>query len=98
MNRFFLSSYLFTGRPASIFLLRLTSYFNRFVSPVNSFNKRGGETVHYAGGSWLAVACNSRLSGMPLEYFQGSAQVKIKRTLLFSSTMQIQISLADATR
>ena len=47
MNRFFLSSHLLTGLPASGYLPLLTSGFLRPMSGSNSFNKRGRKTVHF---------------------------------------------------
>jgi len=46
MNRFFLLPHLLTGLPASGCLPLLASGFPRPMGLSNSFNKRGGKTVH----------------------------------------------------
>ena len=98
MKSFFLSYLYSTGRPASTCLQTLGSYFPCSASSTHSFNKRRGETVHITEGSRFAVARHPRFFGMPSECLRGPAQLKLTRTLRFSSNNRIQISLANATR
>ncbi len=94
----FLTSYLYsTGRPAPTCLQTLGSYVPCSASSAHSFNKRRGETVHITERRHFAAARCPRFLGMPLEYLKGPVQLKLTRTLRFSSNIRIQISL-DATR
>lgn len=94
----FFSSYSYsTGRPASTCLQTLGSHFLCSASSAYSFNKRRGETVHIVERPYFAVVRRPRLLGMPLEYLRFPAQLKLARTLRFSSNIRIQIPL-DTTR
>ena len=98
MKRFFISHLYSTGRPAPTCLQTLGSYVPCSASSTHSFNKRRGETVHITEGRHFAVARRPRFFGRPLESLRDSVQLKLTRTLRFSSNIRTQISLADATR
>jgi len=98
MKHFFISHLYSTGRPAPTCLQALGSYFPCSASSAHSFNKRRGETVHITERPDFAAARRPGFFGTPLEYLRGSVQLKLTRTLRFSSNIRTQISLADATR
>ena|GEM_PF-3817134 len=96
--KLFFSSYSYsTGRPAPTCPQRLGSYVPCSTSSAYSFNKRRGETVHIVERPHCAVARRPRFLGMVLKYVRFPAQLKLTRTLDFSSNIRSQISL-DSTR
>lgn len=98
MKRFFTSHLYSTGRPAPTCLEAPGSHFLCSASSTHSFHKRRGETVHIMEGPHFAVAHQFHFFGMPCECLRGPAQLKLTRTVRFSSNIRIQISLANAMR
>src|SRR6185437_11628899 len=98
MKRFLARYSYSTGRPAPACLQTLGSYSPCSASATHSFNKRRGETVHIMEGPHFAVAHYFDFFGMPSESLRIPAQLKLTRTLHFSSNIRNQISLVDATR
>lgn len=96
MKLFFSSNSYSTGRPAPTCPQTLGSYVPCSASSAYSFNKRRGETVHIVERPHFAVVRRPRFLGM-VEYLRFPAQLKLTRTLDFSSNIRSQISL-DFTR
>ena len=69
MERLFLLLHVFTGHPASGSLLLFISGFQCSVDLTNSFNKRGGETVHLTTGPHGAAVHDPRNAAF---FFHGS--------------------------